>query len=232
MHAKLLIETTDPTDFEYIIEEKNGKSDKEVYIKGPYAMATTSPEECNKNKRMYCPDEMRAEVKRYTEQMINTKRALGELNHPTSADVDLERACHLVESLVPSSDNPNIYIGKSKVLSTPSGLIVRSLIQDGAAVGMSTRSLGKLLPCEDNSEVSIVQDMRLVAVDCVADPSFGEAFVNGILESKQYVLDKYGQYVEAYESFEGSLTSLPKTDVESYIKENILTFLDKIKSKI
>jgi len=232
MHAKLLIETTDPTDFEYIIEEKNGKSDKEVYIKGPYAMATTIPEECNKNKRMYCPDEMRAEVKRYTEQMINTKRALGELNHPTSADVDLERACHLVESLVPSSDNPNIYIGKSKVLSTPSGLIVRSLIQDGAAVGMSTRSLGKLLPCEDNSEVSIVQDMRLVAVDCVADPSFGEAFVNGILESKQYVLDKYGQYVEAYESFEGSLTSLPKTDVESYIKENILTFLDKIKSKI
>ena len=232
MHAKLLIETTDPTDFEYIIEEKNGKSDPSVYIKGPYAMATTTPDEANKNKRMYCPDEMRAEVQRYTEQMINTKRALGELNHPTSADVDLERACHLVESLTPSADNPNVYIGKSKVLSTPSGLIVRSLIQDGAAVGMSTRSLGKLLPCEDNAYVSRVQHMRRVAVDCVAEPSFGEAFVNGILESKQYVLNTYGQYVEAYETFEGSLTSLPKTDVESYIKENILTFLNKIKTKI
>ena len=232
MHAKLLIETSDPADFEYIIEEKNSKEQPTVYIKGPYAMATDDPREANKNKRCYCPSEMRNEVKRYTEQMINTKRALGELNHPTSADVDLERACHLVTEMVPSSDNPNIYIGKSKVLSTPSGMIVQSLIKDGCSVGMSTRSLGKLVQCEDNSEISKVQDMRLVAVDCVADPSFGEAFVNGILESKQYVLDNYGQYVEAYETFEGSLTSLPRTDVESYIKENILTFLDKIKSKI
>ena len=232
MHAKLLIETTDPKDFEYIIEEKSGNSERSIYIKGPYAMATENSSEANKNKRMYCPKEMRAEVQRYTEQMINTKRALGELNHPTSADVDLERACHLVESLVPSSDNPNIYIGKSKVLSTPSGMIVQSLIKDGCSVGMSTRSLGKLMPCEDNADVSKVQDMRLVAVDCVADPSFGEAFVNGILESKQYVLDNYGEYVEAYETFEGSLTSLPKTDVELHIKESILTFLDKIKSKI
>jgi len=94
MHAKLLIETTDPTDFEYIIEEKNSNSEPNIYIKGPYAMA----EGINKNKRSYCPKEMASEVKRYQEQMINTKRALGELNHPTSADVDLERACHLVRN--------------------------------------------------------------------------------------------------------------------------------------
>lgn len=228
MHAKLLIETTDPSEFEYIIEEKNGKSEPEVYIKGPYAMA----EGVNKNKRSYCPEEMSKEVHRYTEQMINTKRALGELNHPTSADVDLERACHLVTELVPSSGDSNVYIGKSKVLSTPSGMIVRSLIRDGCSVGMSTRSLGKLVPMEGQGDVSRVQDMRLVAIDCVADPSFGEAFVNGILESKQYVLNKYGEYVEAYETLEAGLAQLPKHDVEQYIKENILSFISAIKVKI
>lgn len=227
MHANLLIETTDPADFEYIIEEKSSGSDPVVYIKGPYAMAGES----NKNNRVYCEKEMASEVKRYTEQMINSGRALGELNHPTSADVDLERACHLVTELTPSSDNPNVYIGKSKVLSTPSGLIVRSLIRDGCSVGMSTRSLGKLVNTESDGP-SHVKDMRLVAIDCVADPSFGEAFVNGILESKQYVLDKYGQYVEAYNNFEQGIANLPRKDVEDYLKNNILSFIDAIKNKI
>ncbi len=228
MHAKLLVETADPAQFEYIIEEKNSKESPNIYIKGPYAMA----EGVNKNQRSYCPKEMAKEVKRYTEQMINTKRALGELNHPTSADVDLERACHLVTEMKPSSSDHNVYIGKSKVLSTPSGLIVQSLIRDGCSVGMSTRSLGKLMPMEGDSSVSRVKDMRLVAVDCVADPSFGEAFVNGILESKQYVLDSYGQYTEAYDNLEMGLSNLPKRDVEDYIKENILSFLGAIKRKI
>jgi hypothetical protein len=227
MHAKLLVETADPAEFEYIIEEKNSKSPANIYIKGPYAMA----EGVNKNKRSYCPEEMAIEVKRYTEQMVNTKRALGELNHPTSADVDLERACHLVESLTQDPSDSNVYIGKSKVLSTPSGLIVQSLIRDGCSVGMSTRSLGKLVPMEGNSDVSRVKDMRLVAIDCVADPSFGEAFVNGILESKQYVLNNYGQYVEAYDRLEEGLSNLPKRDVESYIKDNIITFLESLKVK-
>jgi hypothetical protein len=195
-------------------------------------MATSDPQAANKNKRCYCPDEMRNEVNRYNEQMVQTKRALGELNHPTSADVNLERACHLVVELKPSESDSNIYIGKSKVLSTPSGMVVESLIRDGCSVGMSTRSLGKLIQMEEDSSVSQVQDMRLVAVDCVADPSFGEAFVNGILESKQYVLDTYGQYVEAYETFEQGLTNLPRKDVESYLKNNILEFISKIKESI
>lgn len=185
----------------------------------------------NKNGRCYCEKEMAAEVKRYTEQMINTKRALGELNHPTTADVDLERACHMVVEMGPSNDNPNVYIGKSKVLSTPTGMIVKSLIKDGCSVGMSTRSLGKLIANEDTG-VNQVQDMRLVAIDCVADPSFGEAFVNGILESKQYVLDNFGQYVEAYENFENGLTNLPKTDVETHIKNNVIDFIAALKQKI
>ncbi len=226
MHAKLLVETTDPSEFEYIIEEKNNNTDPDVYIKGPYAMA----KEKNKNQRIYCEKEMLTEVKRYNEQMINTKRALGELNHPTSADVDLERACHLVTELKPSKGNPNVYIGKSKVLSTPTGMIVRSLIRDGCSVGMSTRSLGKLVN-EGGSDVSHVKNMRLVAIDCVADPSFGEAFVNGILESKQYVLNTFGEYEEAYHNLELGLSDLPRKDVETYIKQNILEFIEAIKIK-
>ena len=168
---------------------------------------------------------------RYNEKMIKTKRALGELNHPTTADVDLERACHMVVELTADTSNPNVYIGKSKVLSTPTGMIVKSLIRDGCSVGMSTRALGKLVQCEDTG-VNRVQDMRLVAVDCVADPSFGEAFVNGILESKQYVLDTYGQYVEAFESFERGISNLPKKDVEDYIKSEVFSFITALKQKI
>lgn len=227
MHAKLLVETADPQDFEYIIEEKNSKGDQSFYIVGPYAMAGES----NKNGRVYCPEEMKKEVDRYTKTMIETKRALGELNHPTSADVDLERACHLVVDMRPDTSNPNIYMGKSKVLSTPTGMIVQSLIKDGCSVGMSTRSLGKLIQ-EEGSNMNKVKDMRLVAVDCVADPSFGEAFVNGILESKQYILDNYGQYVEAYENFERGISNLPKQDVEDYIKSNVISFINTLKGNI
>jgi hypothetical protein len=227
MHAKLLVETADPEEFEYIIEEKNNLGEQTVYIKGPYAMAGGE----NKNGRVYCEKEMKDEVKRYNEKMIKTSRALGELNHPTSADVDLERACHMVTELAPCERTPNVYIGKSKVLSTPTGMIVKSLIKDGCSVGMSTRSLGKLIQ-EEGSSINKVQDMRLVAIDCVADPSFGEAFVNGILESKQYVLDKYGQYVEAYENFERGISDLPRTDVEDHIKSSILDFISAIKERI
>lgn len=226
MHANLLVETADPRDFEYIIEEKSSKGTTNVYITGPYAMAGTE----NKNGRVYCPEEMKKEVDRYTKSMIETKRALGELNHPTSADVDLERACHRVVSLVQDNNNPNVYMGKSKVLSTPTGMIVQSLIKDGCSVGMSTRSLGKLIN-EEGTGVNKVKDMRLVAVDCVADPSFGEAFVNGILENKQFILDNYGQYVEAYENFERGISTLPKNDVDSYIRNNIVEFINNLKGK-
>ena len=100
---------------------------------------------------------------------------------------------------------------------------------DGVKLGMSSRALGQL---EEKDDANYVKEMRLVAIDCVADPSFPKAFVNGILESKQYVLNNYGQYVEAYENLELGLSNLPRKDVESYIKNSVLTFLDAIKKKI
>ena len=152
---------------------------------------------------------------------------MGELNHPTSVEVNPERACHMVVDL---KNEGKFYYGKSKVLSTPMGMIVRSLIQDGVTMGMSTRALGQL--CEESNGVNRVNDVKLIAVDCVADPSCPKAFVNGILESKQWVVNKKGELEEAYEGFERSITTIPKHQREKYLIEQITAFIDKISAKL
>ncbi len=220
MSFKLIVETpTDNNEFEYIVEEKNSNETRNFYIKGPYMMA----EGVNRNKRVYSLDEMKNEVSRYTTEMIKTGRAMGELNHPSTADVDLGRACHLVTELY---QDGNVFYGKSKVLSTPTGLIVRSLINDGVKVGMSTRGLGQLV--SENNGYNRVKDFRLVAVDCVADPSFSKAFVNGILESKQYVLNKDGSFEERYDNFENNIKTLPLKNKDEYLRKAIVEFISKL----
>jgi len=216
MAFRLLVETPAPDEqFEYIVEEKNPKEPSKLFISGPYMMCET----VNKNLRKYNKDDMSREVGRYVKEMVEPKRAMGELNHPTSAEVNLERACHMVTEL---RMQDNFVYGKSQVLSTPMGLLVRSLINDGARVGMSSRALGKLV--EEKNGINLVQDMRLIAVDCVADPSCPKAFVNGILESKQYVLNADGSLEEAYNKFEESISNLPKKDVAFFLKEQIMSF--------
>ena len=216
MSFKLLVEKPDLSDFEYIVEEKNAKEPSKLYIQGPFMMAS----EKNRNNRIYNLEEMAKEVDRYTEEMIDKNRAMGELNHPTTAEVDLERACHIITEL---KQKDNVFYGKSKVLSTPCGQIVKSLVMDGVKVGVSSRALGKL--DENPNGVSVVQDMKLVAIDCVADPSFPKAFVNGILESKQWVLANDGKYEEIYDKFQNSIKNLPKKDLDGYLKEQIISFI-------
>ena len=218
MRLNLLVEKPIKEEFEYIYEEQNRNAPASLYIRGPYMMA----EDVNKNNRRYPKDELEREVRRYSEEMIKTQRAMGELNHPTSADVDLERACHLVTEM---HCEGNIYVGKSKVLSTPCGLIVKSLINDGVKVGMSSRALGTL---EEGTKCNTVRNMRLIAVDCVADPSCPKAFVNGILESKQFVLAADGKFEEAYESFKRGIDTLPKKDVDIFLTEQILKFISRL----
>jgi hypothetical protein len=220
MSLRLLVETpASEEQFEYIEEQKNLKGQSVMKIRGPYMAC----EEVNKNKRIYTESDMEREVNRYVQEMVIPKRALGELNHPASAEVDLERACHMVTSL---RKDGNIIIGESIVLSTPVGQIVRSLINDGVKVGMSSRALGQLEEQADG--INRVNEMRLIAVDCVADPSCPKAFVNGILESKQFVLGQDGKLEEVYEAFEKSIRGLPKHDIASFLKEQILTFLSKL----
>jgi len=219
LKLNLVVENPDVIDnFEIIEEETNKNSPSNLFIKGPYMMA----EGVNRNNRLYPRQELEREVARYNEEMVIPGRAMGELNHPSSADVDLERACHMVTEL---TQDGNIFYGKSKVLSTPCGQVVRSLINDGVKLGMSSRALGSL---EEGTNHNTVRNLKLVAVDCVADPSYSSAFVNGILESKQYVLAQDGSYEEIYDKFEESIKTLPRKDVDAYLRERFMNFINNL----
>tara|TARA_R100001129_G_scaffold168692_1_gene137006 strand:+ start:4318 stop:4983 length:666 start_codon:yes stop_codon:yes gene_type:complete len=219
LKLNLVVEKPDINDeFEYIEEQADRNAETNLFIKGPYMMA----EGVNRNNRMYPLDELTRETERYIEEMVKPGRAMGELNHPTTADVDLERACHMVTEI---TQDGNVFYGKSKVLTTPCGQIVRSLVNDGVKVGMSSRALGTL---EEGADHSTVTNMKLVAIDCVADPSYPKAFVNGILESKQWVVTGDNKYEEVYENFEKSLQRLPKKDIDIFLRDRILSFIKSI----
>ena len=219
LKLNLVVENPDIADqFEIIEEETNKDTPSNLYIKGPYMMA----EGVNRNNRYYPLNELEREVQRYNEEMIKPGRAMGELNHPSSADVDLERACHIVTEI---TQDGNVFYGKSKVLTTPCGQVVRSLINDGVKIGMSSRALGTL---EEKVDYNQVNNLKLVAIDCVADPSYSSAFVNGILESKQWVLAEDGAYEEIYDKFEESISNLPKKGVDEYLRERFLSFINNL----
>ena len=219
LKLNLVVENPDIADqFEIIEEETNKDTPSNLYIKGPYMMA----EGVNRNNRYYPLNELEREVRRYNEEMIKPGRAMGELNHPSSADVDLERACHMVTEI---TQDGNVFYGKSKVLTTPCGQVVRSLINDGVKIGMSSRALGTL---EEKADYNQVNNLKLVAIDCVADPSYSSAFVNGILESKQWVLAEDGAYEEIYDKCEESISSLPKKGVDEYLRERFLSFINNL----
>ena len=219
LKLNLVVEKPDVNDeFEYIEEQADRNAESNLFIKGPYMMA----EGVNRNNRLYPLEELERETNRYIEEMVKPGRAMGELNHPTTADVDLERACHMVTEI---TQDGSVFYGKSKVLSTPCGQVVRSLINDGVKVGMSSRALGTL---EEGSDHSTVKNMKLVAIDCVADPSYPSAFVDGILESKQWVVTSDNRYEEVYEDFEKSVQRLPKKDVDSFLRDRILSFIKSL----
>ena len=224
MSLKLLVEVPAPREeYEYILEEQSKDGVKNLYIKGPYMMA----EDVNRNKRYYPSGELKREVDRYIKDMIKENRSMGELNHPTTAEVDLERACHIVTDMWQEGKT---FFGKSKVLSTPCGQIVKSLINDGVKVGMSSRALGQLT--EEKNGINRVSDMKLVAIDCVSDPSCPKAFVDGILENKNFIITSDGTYEETYDKFEKSLDTLPRRELDVYLRQQVLDFLNKIGSNV
>lgn len=217
---KLLVE--EPCyDIEYLIDEKNSKAESSLYIHGPYLMA----EKKNKNGRIYSLEEMVNEVNRYTADMIQTKRSLGELNHPASVEINPERACHMITEL---KQEGNMFIGKSKILNTPMGHIVKNLLLDGVRLGVSSRALGKLSEAGDHNDVT---DFRLIGEDVVHDPSVDTAFVEGILEAKEYVIQCDGGICEIYDGFEKKLETIPRHDADSYLRESILDFIKQLKNK-
>jgi hypothetical protein len=164
-----------------VITEGKGTNQK-LYIQGPFLQA-----ECvNRNGRMYPMSIMEREVKRYTEQYVDKGRALGELGHPDGPTVNLDRVSHKIVSLTQEGNN---FIGKAQILSTPMGKIAESLLKEGVCLGVSSRGIGSLR--ENNKGYKEVGEdfMLATAADIVADPSAPDAFVQGIMEGKEWCWD-------------------------------------------
>ena len=174
---KLITETIE--NIEVLTEERNGK--KDYKIKGIFMQADIK----NRNGRIYPVGTLAKEVKRYNEQFINKKRAFGELGHPDGPTVNLERVSHMITSLKPEGKN---FVGEAKIMDTPYGKIVKNLIDEGAQLGVSSRGMGSL---QSGSQGNVVgKDFYLAtAADIVADPSAPAAFVEGIMEGKEWVWD-------------------------------------------
>tara|TARA_B100000902_G_scaffold300612_1_gene288249 strand:+ start:6630 stop:7280 length:651 start_codon:yes stop_codon:yes gene_type:complete len=175
---KLIREEIESVDF--IVEERNGK--KNMFIEGIFLQGEMQ----NRNGRMYPMSVLRKEVQRYNENHIQSGRALGELGHPDGPTVNLDRVSHKIVSL---KENGTNFIGKAKILSTPMGKIAESLIGEGVKLGVSSRGIGSLKATREG--VNVVGDdfMLSTAADIVADPSAPDAFVEGIMEGKDWVWD-------------------------------------------
>lgn len=211
-------------ELSYLVEEKNKNEPSTLYIQGPYLVAET----VNKNNRKYSRQEMIDEVTRFNKEMVQCSRSIGELNHPQSVDINPRDACHLITSI---KEEGNIFVGKSKVLTTPMGNIVRSLILDGVKLGISSRALGKLIPSGSHQEV---QGFRLITCDVVTDPSAPGCYLNGILEAKEFIVNSDGTISEAvsnaYSMLEETLATLPKHQVDDYLRKAFTSFIDSLKN--
>ena len=163
---------------EFVTEERNGK--KSLYIEGVFLQGNIK----NRNGRMYPMETLAKEVSRYNESNVVTGRALGELGHPDGPTVNLDRVSHKIVSLKESGSN---FIGKAKILDTPMGQIAKSLIGEGVKLGVSSRGIGSLKPTKEGFNVVGDDFMLATAADIVADPSAPDAFVEGIMEGKEWV---------------------------------------------
>ena len=191
---KLITETIEDVK---LITEGTG-DDKKLYIEGVFLQSELK----NRNGRMYPFSVLEKEVNRYNEEYVKTKRALGELGHPDGPTVNLDRVSHRITSLKAEGNN---FIGKAQILDTPMGKIAKSLLGEGVQLGVSSRGMGSIDKRED---VNVVMDdfMLATAADIVADPSAPDAFVNGIMEGKEWVWDngilkeskvaKYQRYID------------------------------------
>ena len=204
-------------DVEYICEEKdNGK--KNYKIKGVFMQADIK----NRNGRVYPYEILENEVKRYNKDYVGQNRAFGELGHPEGPTVNLERASHMITSLIPDGKN---FIGEAKILNTPMGNIVQSLMDEGAKLGVSSRGMGSL--DQKNGANYVRNDFYLAtAADIVADPSAPNAFVQGIMEGKEWVWNN-GALVEA--ELERAKKRIETRVRKRQVNENTLEFLRFLK---
>jgi len=208
---RLIREVTESVNL--ITESKLGKG-KEYFIEGVFLQSELK----NRNGRMYPEHVMDKEVGRYLKEYVEKNRAYGELGHPDTPSINLDRVSHLIVDLRKEGTN---YIGKAKILETPMGQIARGLLDGGANLGVSSRALGSLK--ENSDGVQIVQDdfMLSTAADIVADPSAPDAFVRGIMESKEWVFVD-GKFVEKH--IEEVKREIRKTSSRNLEEAKIIAF--------
>ena len=210
--------TEEIRDAEYIVEEKNGA--KSYKIKGVFLQSDIK----NRNGRVYPYETLVKEVNRYSNEFISKNRAFGELGHPDGPTVNLERVSHMIKSL--SLDGKN-FVGEAKIMDTPYGKIVKNLINEGAQLGVSSRGMGSI---QQRNGANYVKDdfMLATAADIVADPSAPAAFVEGIMEGKEWVWDN-GLLVEKdIEAWKMEVINTKKRQLEEKKLEIFDSFIRKL----
>jgi hypothetical protein len=198
---------------------ENGK--KNLYITGPFLVY----DKPNKNNRMYTKDILSNEVKRYNEEYVKTNRALGELGHPDTPSINLERVSHKIVEL---TDNGESFIGKALILDTPYGQIVKNFMDSGVNLGVSSRGMGSLQPTKEGYNI-VQDDFRLAtAADIVADPSAPGAFVNGIMENKEWLFVE-GRFVEVdFDNAKRQIKQASRKNIEQVALNLFENFIRKL----
>ena len=207
-------------DVKYLTETtESGK--KNMYIEGRFLVG----DEINRNNRMYKMDTLRQEVARYTKEYIDSNRALGELGHPDTPSLNLERVSHKIVSLV---EDGNTFKGKALVLETPYGMIVKNFIDSGVNLGVSSRAMGSVVMTKEGYNL-VQDDLRLAtAADIVADPSAPGAFVQGIMENKEWLFVE-GRFVEVdFDNAKRQIRQAPRSQVESVALKLFENYLSKL----
>ena len=214
---KLITETIEK--IEVLTEEKNGK--KDYKIRGVFMQADIK----NRNGRVYPVETLAKEVKRYTTEFIDKKRAFGELGHPDGPTVNLERVSHMITSLKPEGKN---FIGEAKVMDTPYGKIVKNLIDEGAQLGVSSRGMGSIDRMNGRNVVG--KDFYLAtAADIVADQSAPDAFVEGIMEGKEWVWDNGVLKAKSVEAYKEQIEKTKRSELAQVKAQVFENFLSKLK---
>ena len=214
---KLITEVNE--NVEVLVEEdKNGK--KNLFISGPFMMSEVK----NKNGRMYPKGVLMKEVKRYNTEYVDKNRAFGELGHPDGPGINLERVSHMITEL---KEDGNNVMGKAKIMDTPYGQIVKNLIDNGAQLGVSSRGMGSL---EEKNGVKVVKDdfYLATAADIVADPSAPEAFVQGIMEGKEWIWESGALVEMAVDEIKKEITTATSINLENKKIKAFSQFLSKL----
>ena len=218
---KLICEITEEIK---VIKEDTESTSKNYFIEGIFLQAELK----NRNGRMYPQEMLQREIERYVTEYVDKKRAFGELGHPDGPTINLDRVSHMITDLRAEGAN---YIGRAKILDTPNGKIVKALIDEGAQLGVSSRGMGSIRT--EGHDIQVVQDdfYLTTAADIVADPSAPDAFVNGIMEGKEWVWQNGILREQDVANIRAKIKKAPKKEIKKVTIEAFEAFMKKLEGK-